>query len=179
MAPNHPIIYYGTTLFSSANVPSFQDPTNVSAFLDTVRDLGIGQIDTAARYPPDNEGGSERMLGTVKAPEKGFIINTKVLFSGNSSDGSLSREAVRKSVANSLETLGVDKIHILYAHVPDKVTPIEEQAEALSEQVQKGFCEKACQLLSPSYPLFIVIITLLREGLQTHIPQHTKTNRVG
>lgn len=148
MAPTHPIIYYGTTLFGSDNVPPFKDPEVVSPFLDIVSSCGINQIDTAARYPPDNHGGSERMLGSVKAAEKGFTINTKVLFPGNNSDGTLTKEAVRKSVANSLKVLGVEKIGILYAHVYDKATPLEEQAEAFSEQVEKGYCER----VSLSFP---------------------------
>ncbi|KAI0112825.1 Aldo/keto reductase [Hypoxylon sp. NC0597] len=142
MAHKHPIIYFGTTTFGSSHVPALKDEANVSQFLDVLRDAGISQIDTAARYPPDNHGGSERMLGRVKAGERGFTINTKVLFPGQSSDGTLSKEAVRKSVANSLERLGVKKLGILYAHAPDQVTPLEEQAEALNEQFQKGFCEK-------------------------------------
>ncbi|OTA53268.1 Aldo/keto reductase [Hypoxylon sp. EC38] len=142
MAYKRPIIYFGTTTFGSSHVPALQDEANVSQFLDVLRDAGVSQIDTAARYPPDNHGGSERMLGRVKAGERGFTINTKVLFAGQSSDGTLSIEAVRKSVADSLERLGVEKLGILYAHAPDEVTPLAEQAEALNEQFQKGSCEK-------------------------------------
>ncbi|XXG96914.1 hypothetical protein Hte_003205 [Hypoxylon texense] len=142
MAQKHPIIFFGTTTFGSSHVPSLQDETVVSQFLDVLHDAGISQIDTAARYPPDNHGGSERMLGRVKAHARGFTINTKVLFPGNNSAGTLSKEAVRKSVANSLEHLGANKIGILYAHTTDDATPLEEQAEALNEQYQKGLCEK-------------------------------------
>ncbi|KAI1781268.1 Aldo/keto reductase [Hypoxylon cercidicola] len=142
MAQKHPIIYFGTSTFGSSHVPALQDETIVSQFLDALRDGGICQIDTAARYPPDNHGASERMLGRVKAHARGFTINTKVLFAGNNSAGTLSREAVRKSVANSLESLHADKLGILYAHTTDDATPLEEQAEALNEQYQKGLCEK-------------------------------------
>ncbi|KAI0154182.1 Aldo/keto reductase [Xylariaceae sp. FL1272] len=142
MAAKCPIIYYGTTTFGSSHVPALQDPEFASAFLDTVRSTGITQIDTAARYPPDNHGGSERMLGAVHAADKGFTINTKVLFAGQNSDGTLSLDAVRKSVATSFQQLGIEKIGILYAHCPDEVTPLEEQARALSEQVVLGHCEK-------------------------------------
>ncbi|KAI2467800.1 Aldo/keto reductase [Annulohypoxylon bovei var. microspora] len=142
MAHKHPIIYFGTSTFGSSHVPALQDETVVSQFLDVLNDGGVSQIDTAARYPPDNHGGSERMIGSVKAHARGFTINTKVLFAGQSSDGSLSKEAVRKSVSNSLATLGVKKLGILYAHAPDPVTPLAEQAEALNEQYQKGYCEK-------------------------------------
>ncbi|KAI1734952.1 Aldo/keto reductase [Xylaria scruposa] len=140
MANKCPIIFYGTTTFGSSHVPTLQDPTFASQFLDSVRSTGISQIDTAARYPPDNHGGSERMLGAVHAFDKGFTINTKVLFAGQSSDGTLSKEAVRRSVDSSLKRLNIPKIGILYAHCPDDVTPLEEQAEALSEQLLLGHC---------------------------------------
>ncbi|KAI2632260.1 Aldo/keto reductase [Hypoxylon sp. NC1633] len=142
MAQKRPVIFFGTSLFGSSHVPALQDETNVSQLLDVLKDGGVTEIDTAARYPPDDNGASERMLGRVKAHAKGFTINTKVLFPGNSSAGTLSREAVRKSVANSLAALGVEKLGILYAHAADEATPLAEQAEALNEQYQKGFCEK-------------------------------------
>ncbi|KAI1101801.1 Aldo/keto reductase [Jackrogersella minutella] len=142
MEESHPVIYFGTTTFGSSHVPALKDEANVSQFLDVLHDGGVSQIDTAARYPPDNHGGSERMLGSVKAHARGFTINTKVLFPGQNSDGTLSKQAVRESVANSLKSLGVDKVAILYAHAPDHVTPLKEQAEALNEQYQKGYCEK-------------------------------------
>ncbi|KAI1206204.1 Aldo/keto reductase [Annulohypoxylon truncatum] len=142
MAEKHPVIYFGTTTLGSSHVPALQDEKVVSQFFDVLNSSGISQIDTAARYPPDNHGASERMIGRVKAPARGFIINTKVLFAGQNSDGTLSKEAVRKSVANSLKVLGVEKLGILYAHAPDLATPLAEQAEALNEQYQKGFCEK-------------------------------------
>ncbi|KAI1381586.1 Aldo/keto reductase [Hypoxylon crocopeplum] len=142
MAQPHPIIFFGTSTFGSSDVPALQNETNVSQFLDVLRDNGVSQIDTAARYPADNHGGSEKMLGLAKAHAKGFTINTKVLFPGQNSDSTLSREAVRKSVANSLKSLGTEKISILYAHTTDGVTPLEEQAEVLNEQYQKGYCEK-------------------------------------
>lgn len=77
----------------------------------------------------------------MKAHKRGLVLNTKVLFPGNNSAGTLSREAVRRSVANSLKTMGVEKLGILYAHTQDEVTPLEEQAEALNEQYQKGLQE--------------------------------------
>jgi aflatoxin B1 aldehyde reductase len=137
----HPILFFGTAIFGSAQASSLTTPEAVSSLLSAVHALGITQLDTAARYPPDNTGESERLLGAAKAASSGFTINTKVLLAGSSPDGTLSRDAVRASVANSLKTLGVDKIGILYAHAPDNATPLEEQAEAFHEQFEKGYCE--------------------------------------
>ncbi|OKL58386.1 hypothetical protein UA08_06296 [Talaromyces atroroseus] len=143
MAPAHPTLFFGTAIFGSAQAPSLTSPEAVSDLLNGVHTLGITQLDTAARYPPDNTGASERLLGAAQAGavSSGFTINTKVLLAGSSSDGTLSKDAVRASVTNSLKTLGIEKVGILYAHAPDNVTPLEEQAEAFNEQYQKGYCE--------------------------------------
>ncbi|KAI0385477.1 Aldo/keto reductase [Hypomontagnella monticulosa] len=164
MAQKHPIIYFGTSTFGSSHVPALQDEKNVAQFLDILHDNGVSQIDTAARYPPDNHGASEKMLGRVKAPAKGFTINTKVLFPGNSSAGTLSKNAVQKSVANSLESLGVEKLGILYAHTTDEVTPLAEQAEALNEQYQKGLCAKIGVSNFPLQTLEALIEICEKEG---------------
>lgn len=142
MAARPPLLFFGSAIFGSVNIPTLQDPANVTAFLNVVKSAGISQIDTAGRYPHDNPGGSERMLGEVGAAAKGFTVNTKVVFVGASTAGSLSLKGVRESVAESKKHLGVDKVGILYAHLVDPETPLEEQAEALNEQHQIGFCER-------------------------------------
>lgn len=149
-----PTLFYGTATFGTPTIPSFTEPDNISKVLDEVHSLGITELDTAARYPPDNIGGSERLLGATKAGNSsgnGFTINTKVLIAGTSGDGTLSKDAIRASVANSLKTLGVSKVGILYAHAPDNTTPLEEQAEAFNEQYEKGYCEKASKIPKRNY----------------------------
>jgi aflatoxin B1 aldehyde reductase len=164
----HPTLHFGTSLFGSQNSPALTSESYCSALLDDVHSADIWQIDTAARYPPENSGASERMLGAVGAATgKGFRVNTKVLFSGHDSDGTLGLEAVRESVRISRERLLGDmgaedeeeeeeeeeekkkkkKLGILYAHCPDGKTPLEEQARAMSEQVEKGYCEQVRRLL--------------------------------
>ncbi|EED15923.1 aldo/keto reductase, putative [Talaromyces stipitatus ATCC 10500] len=136
-----PTLFYGTAIFGTPTIPSLTEPEGVSKLLDSVHSLDITELDTAARYPPDNTGGSERLLGATRAGSN-FTINTKVLISGTSGDGSLSKDAVRASVANSLRTLGVSNVGILYAHAPDNATPLEEQAKDFNEQYEKGYCER-------------------------------------
>lgn len=145
MAQSHPTLFFGTAIFGSSVAPHLKEPEAITNFLDTVHSLGINQLDTAARYPPDNSGESERLIGASKTSNN-FSISTKVLLAGTSTDGTLSKEAVRSSVQNSLKTLGIEKISILYAHAPDNVTPLEEQAEAFNEQYENGYCEKVCIL---------------------------------
>lgn len=159
-----PTLFYGTAIFGTPTIPSLTEAENVSEILDEVRSLGFTELDTAARYPPDNVGGSERLLGATKAG-RSFTVNTKVLIAGTTGDGSLTKGAIRASVANSLKTLGVSKIGILYAHAPDNLTPLEEQAEAFHEQYEKGYCERVILILLTNTK--ILLRTLLSNDFTT------------
>lgn len=145
--PQPPSLYFGTGIVGCQHLPTLTDKDYVSKFLDDIRAIGISKLDTAAHYPHDNIGGSERLLGQVDAVKKGYTINTKVAFA-SSVPGSLSSERVRESVALSLKQLKVPSVDILYAHLPDPSTPLEEQADALNEQYQKGLCKRVGGLLT-------------------------------
>jgi aflatoxin B1 aldehyde reductase len=56
---------------------------NVDHLMNSLREAGIHQFDTAALYPATNPGESEELLGKKK-PENA-IIDTKVLFIGDDS----------------------------------------------------------------------------------------------
>ncbi|KAL8966112.1 MAG: hypothetical protein Q9197_006170 [Variospora fuerteventurae] len=105
------------------------------AILDTLDACGIKALDTAAAYPQPAVGASERMLGAVKASDRDFIINTKILMTGK---GSLKKEAINESVQRSLSTLRVPNVNVLYCHAPDTITPVEETAAALHDHWSKG-----------------------------------------
>ena len=77
--------------------------------IETSKKAGINRIDTAAALPGNNPGGTEKLLGNLELAEHGFIIDSKVIWSGNG-DGTLTAEAVEKSVAQSLESLKVSKV---------------------------------------------------------------------
>lgn len=80
-----------------------------------LKDFNINRIDSAALYPVTDAGASERILGDAKYAEHGFVIDTKILFPGyGSSDGTMSEEAIQKSVANSFQSLGVQNVRLLY-----------------------------------------------------------------
>lgn len=48
------------------------------------------------------------------------------------------RSYVKRAVDNSLERLGVEKIDLLYAHLLDPGTPLEETISAMAEAVKEG-----------------------------------------
>jgi aryl-alcohol dehydrogenase-like predicted oxidoreductase len=78
---------------------------NVDHLMNSLKEAGIHQFDTAALYPATNPGESEELLGKKK-PENA-IIDTKVLFVG---DDSLSFKNLGASIKASLERLQVKKV---------------------------------------------------------------------
>jgi D-threo-aldose 1-dehydrogenase len=79
-------------------------------------------IDTSNEY--GNGGDSERRIGKAIAERgglpKGFVLATKVDPPVGSTD--FSGDRVRKSVAESLERLGLDRLQLVYLHDPEKIS---------------------------------------------------------
>ena len=138
-----------TIIFGGASIGSkFSDLSSVSLLLATLTAQGVTHIDTAARYGASYGSGpaigkfgdSEILLGKASAAEKGFTIDSKVLFLANG-EKELTREKVEESTLKTLERLKVQKVRTLYTHAPDGLTPIAEQAAAMDAQVQAGRCD--------------------------------------
>ncbi|EIN06754.1 aldehyde reductase [Punctularia strigosozonata HHB-11173 SS5] len=125
-------------IFGGANIGErFTTVEEVSSVLSKLKEKGIIRIDTAARYPPTNPGASEKLIGEAHAAQLGFVIDTKVNVAGDGR-GSLSAEAIAKSIEESLGRLGVDKVNVLYCHRPDDATPLSETAAAFDAHFRKG-----------------------------------------
>ena len=79
-------------------------------------------IDTSNEY--GNGGESERRIGKAIAERgglpRGFVLATKVdpLFGSTDFSG----ERVKRSVAESLERLGLDRLQLVYLHDPEKIS---------------------------------------------------------
>lgn len=54
----------------------------------------------------------------------------------------MAKEKIAESVGESMQRLGVQKVHVLYVHAPDKETPIVEQAEEFERQYELGRFEQ-------------------------------------
>ncbi|KAI8966465.1 putative oxidoreductase [Daldinia sp. FL1419] len=141
-----PQLIFGTAGFGMDKT-EFHSAASVTSTLTTLRDLGIQRLDTAARYPPLNPGRSEELLGETREVSRAFAIDTKV-YTDTRTDGSgdLTRDAVRKSVEDSLKRLKMDVgkgegINVLHIHRPDPATPLEEQIRAFNEQIELGHCK--------------------------------------
>lgn len=97
-------------------------------------DLGINFFDTANCY---SAGTSEEYLGRAlwkNTARDNVVLATKVYFN----EGKLSKEAIPREVAGSLERLGTDYIDLLVIHRFDYDTPVEETMEALHKVVKSG-----------------------------------------
>jgi aryl-alcohol dehydrogenase-like predicted oxidoreductase len=112
------------------------DSQGARTVVEAALDCGVTFFDTAETY---GEGDSERFLGATLAGKRDQVVLATKL-GGGSPDGTPrgSREAVRRSVEGSLERLGTDRVELLYYHVPDGVTPIEETLGAMQELVDEG-----------------------------------------
>ena len=99
---------------------SFDDVASVTQMLDTLKAAGVTHIDTAARYPPLNQGQSERLLGEAQAALRGFTIDSKILMSHGPIGGELKPSAITESLGKSLERLGSSKVCYLLYHGTDR-----------------------------------------------------------
>ncbi|KAL8359462.1 hypothetical protein RB601_007827 [Gaeumannomyces tritici] len=145
MAPSHPILVFGAANFGSPWGGPATTAEGFPGMVDALDRLGIKRIDTAAIYPAGGKpGDSERIIAAsgVASHPAGFQVDTKVAWTLGQPQGTLTAEKVSASAIKSLENLGVDKINVLYAHVPDPTTPLEEQVEAFEEQRRKGRCRE-------------------------------------
>lgn len=106
------------------------DPEKLKA---TLASLDIARIDTAASY---GKGESEKIIGR-SGLSRAFTIDTKVLWIPPG-DGMHTADAVEKSISNSLNVLGLEKVNVLYCHGPDYETSLETQARAFDAQYKKG-----------------------------------------
>ncbi|HEY5850437.1 MAG TPA: aldo/keto reductase [Lysobacter sp.] len=104
------------------------------------REAGGNFIDTADQY---QFGQSETMLGEFMASERDEIVLATKYSLGDSPDAGLqrsgnSRKAMFRSVEASLKRLKTDRIDLLWTHMPDGVTPIDEIARAIDDLVRSG-----------------------------------------
>ena len=106
----------------------------------TYREAGGNFIDTADQY---QFGQSEGMLGEFIASERDEIVLATKFSLGDAPDAGLqrtgnSRKAMLRSVEASLKRLKTDYVDLLWVHMPDGVTPIDEIARGLDDLVRSG-----------------------------------------
>ncbi|KAJ8120183.1 hypothetical protein ONZ43_g3046 [Nemania bipapillata] len=113
------------------------DGDEVRRQMADLKSIGVREIDTAALYPFSNPTKSEQIIGESRFGSDGFLIDTKIMWF-NGGNGTLTNENIPKSVDESLQRLGVEKLNVLYAIGPDHETPLEEQAAAFDGVYRQG-----------------------------------------
>jgi aryl-alcohol dehydrogenase-like predicted oxidoreductase len=102
------------------------------------KEQGINFIDTANTY---NAGRSEEVVGRAIAADRGWwVLATKMGGPvGVPPNGrGLSRRHAMAMVDASLKRLGTDAIDILYLHVEDHATPLDETIHAVEDLIRAG-----------------------------------------
>jgi aryl-alcohol dehydrogenase-like predicted oxidoreductase len=102
-------------------------------------EAGGNFVDTASNY---TDGSSERIVGElVHDRRERFVIATKYTLSLDPQDpnaGGNHRKSLVRALEQSLRRLGTDYVDLLYLHMRDDTTPIEEAVRALDDQVRLG-----------------------------------------
>ena len=124
---------YGTMSFGGD-----ADEAASAQMFKACRDLGINFFDTADQY---NKGRSEEILGQLARGSREELVIATKCFNATGADlnakGS-SRRHVSRAVEASLKRLQTDRIELLYLHMRDAATPIEETMRALEDVVRAG-----------------------------------------
>ena len=107
---------------------------------------GVNFFDCAEGYAG---GESEKVMGTcIKKygwKRNDYVISTKINWGGANGDnpvnnGGLSRKHLVEGTRASLQRLGLDYVDLLYAHRPDRQTPMEEVVRGFNFLIDQGLC---------------------------------------
>jgi aryl-alcohol dehydrogenase-like predicted oxidoreductase len=112
------------------------DKDSARRVIDTYADAGGNVIDTASAY-----GDSETILGTVIDRRDRFVLATKYTLSRDAADPNAAgnhRKNLVLSLEQSLRRLRTDYVDILWVHIWDRHTPLEETMRALDDVVRAG-----------------------------------------
>jgi len=102
-------------------------------------EAGGNFIDTASNY---TDGSSEEIVGRATSAERDrWVIATKYTLSLDRADpnaGGNHRKSLVRSLEQSLRRLQTDYVDVLWLHMRDPTTPVEEFMRALDDQVSLG-----------------------------------------
>lgn len=116
------------------------------ACMKAAYDCGINFFDCAEGYAG---GESERVMGqAIKKfawKRNDLVISTKINWGAANGDNpvnncGLSRKHLVEGTNAALERLGLEYVDLLYAHRPDRNTPMEETVRAFNHLIDTGKC---------------------------------------
>jgi aryl-alcohol dehydrogenase-like predicted oxidoreductase len=141
--------------------------TESQKIFDAFAEAGGNFIDTACNY---TEGTSEQFVGEFIASERDrFVVATKYSLRPNSANphdpnaGGNNRKNLMRSVESSLKRLGSEYIDLLYLHMWEYMTPVEEVMRGLDDLVRAG---KVHYLGLSDTPAYIVAKANMLAALQ-------------
>ncbi|RCK70305.1 aldo/keto reductase [Desertihabitans brevis] len=110
------------------------------AMYDTYREAGGNFIDTASNY---QSGEAEEHLSDIISSDRDDIVLATKYTMGSSAGSGLqvtgnSRRAMVQSLEQSLRRLHTDRVDVLWAHVADGSTPMEEVVRAFDDLTRAG-----------------------------------------
>ncbi|WP_150309101.1 aldo/keto reductase [Planctomonas psychrotolerans] len=111
------------------------DAAESARAVDIARAAGVTHFDCANSY---TDGVAEEVLGAALGRSRSEVIVATKAFNPVRGVSGLGRKALTDALDASLGRLGTDYVDILYLHMPDWQTPIEETIEALDSLVQQG-----------------------------------------
>lgn len=107
--------------------------------LDAYAEAGGNVVDTANNY---TGGASESIVGELLGADRDrFVLSTKYTLTFDGTDPNASgnhRLSMVRSVEQSLRRLRTDRIDLLWVHIWDPRTPVEETMRALDDLVRAG-----------------------------------------
>lgn len=128
----------GTMTFGEAWGWGASETESHAIFADFVA-AGGNFIDTASNY---TDGQSEQIVGAcIGADRERFVVATKYTLSTHRDDpnaGGNQRKNMVQSVERSLRRLGTGYIDMLWLHMWDGLTPLEEVVRAMDDLVRAG-----------------------------------------
>jgi aryl-alcohol dehydrogenase-like predicted oxidoreductase len=106
---------------------------------DAYAEAGGNLVDTACNY---TDGQSEEIVGElVESERERFVVATKYTLSGRRDDpnaGGNHRKNLVQTLDTSLRRLRTDYVDVLWLHMWDGLTPVEEVVRALDDVVSAG-----------------------------------------
>lgn len=112
--------------------------------METAYKHGVNFFDCAEAY---SGGESERVMGQALKKfgwkRNDLVISTKLYWGSSYGDNpinnkGLSRKHIVEGMNMALERLGLDYVDLIYAHRPDRLTPMEETVRAFNHLIDQG-----------------------------------------
>ncbi|MBI3710071.1 MAG: aldo/keto reductase [Proteobacteria bacterium] len=126
-------ICLGTMMFGAQT-----NSATAARMVARAREAGINFIDTADAY---NNGESERVTGKQIAKDRErWVLATKAAnaMGRDPNHAGSGRRWLKQAIDDSRKRLNTDYVDILYLHIDDEATPLEETIDALGDIVASG-----------------------------------------